>query len=133
MKKINLLGLVLISMTAFAEKSIADIYVISNPDVSITGADVNDVFLGEKQTAGGKKLTPVDNKAAQEGFLAQVLKMPLAKYSGIWAKKGFRDGLTAPAVKASDAEVIDTVKSSSGAVGYITSAPGAGVKLIQKY
>jgi hypothetical protein len=58
------------------------------------------------------------------------MHMDAAKYNGIWTKKSFRDGLTPPAVKSGDAEVIEFVKRTSGAIGYASSAP-AGVKVIQ--
>jgi len=58
--------------------------------------------------------------------------MSANRYGTLWAKKGFRDGLNAPAVKASDLEVLSAVRSTPGAVGYVTSAP-TGVNVIRKY
>ena len=74
----------------------------------------------------------MDNAAAQADFLAKVMKVEAAKYSTLWAKKGFRDGINPPPVRSSDSEVINAVKSTPGAVGYVTSA-SAGVNVIQKY
>ena len=91
-----------------------------------------DVFLGDKQVAGGTKVVPMDNASAQKDFLEKVLKIDGPKYGNIWTKKGFRDGLNPPAVKSSDAEVISAVKATPGGVGYVTSAP-AGVKVVKKY
>lgn len=109
-----------------------DIYVISNTSINLPGDEVRDVFLGDKQIADGVKLVPIDNTAAQNDFLAKVLKVDAAKYSTIWAKKGFRDGLNPPPVKSSDAEVIAAVKATPGAVGYVTTKPAA-LKVLQKY
>ena len=106
--------------------------VIANPSVNLTPAEVRELFIGEKQLSGDLKLVPVDNASAQADFVAKVLQMEVPKYSTLWTKKAFREGLTAPAVKGSDAEVISFVKSTPGAVGYVgTSA--AGVKELQKY
>jgi ABC-type phosphate transport system substrate-binding protein len=106
--------------------------VIANPSVNLTPAEVRELFIGEKQLSGDLKLVPVDNASAQADFVAKVLQMEVPKYSTLWTKKAFREGLTAPAVKGSDAEVISFVKSTPGAVGYVgTSA--AGVKVLQKY
>ena len=110
-----------------------DVYVIANNAVVLTGDDVRDIFLADKQVAGGTKLTPIDNSAAQKEFLEKVLKIDAAKYGGIWTKKGFRDGVNPPPVKSSDAEVISMVKSTPGAIGYVISAAPAGVKVVQKY
>lgn len=101
----------------------ADVVVISHPGTTISAGDVKDVFLGEKQFAGGTKLIPVDNASLQDNFLSKFLDMAKSKYSSAWTKKSFRDGLTPPAMKSGDAEVIDYVKRNPGAVGYVSSAP----------
>lgn len=110
----------------------ADVYVIANGAVSPAPEDIRDVFLGEKQIVGGTRIVPMDNAALQKDFLDKVVKLDATKYSSIWTKKGFRDGLNPPPVKSSDAEVIAAVKATPGAIGYVSSAP-AGVKVIQKY
>jgi len=110
----------------------ADVYLIANPALTLTADEVRDVFLGEKQLAGSVKLAPVDNGVVQNEFLAKVLHMDATKYSTLWTKKGFREGLNAPAVKGSDIEVVSSVKSNPGGVGYV-SAPAPGVTVIRKY
>jgi ABC-type phosphate transport system substrate-binding protein len=133
MMRKTLLKLALPLLTALAAPlAHADIFVIVNGDTPVTGADVRDIFIGEKQVAGSVKLVPIDNSAMQAQFLEKVLKLNQAKYETLWTKKSFREGLNAPAVKGSDAEVIGAVKSTPGAVGYVGAAP-AGVKVIQKY
>jgi|SRR5882672_6390664 len=107
----------------------AQVVVICHPATTLSGDDVRDVFLGEKQLAGTVKLQPVDNAAEQVGFLNKFLSMEPAKYSSAWAKKAFRDGVTAPPVKASDSDVVDFVKRTPGGVGYVRSAP-AGVNVV---
>ena len=108
----------------------AQVVAITNPSVTLTADDLRDVFLGEKQLSGSTKLVPVDNASAQDLFLAKVVRLDATKYTNAWTKKSFRDGLTPPAIKATDAEVIDFVKRTSGAVGYVKSAPPAGVNTI---
>jgi ABC-type phosphate transport system substrate-binding protein len=105
---------------------------IANASVTLTADEFKEVFLGDKQLAGGAKLVPVDNAAAQADFLSKVLQSDGTKYAARWTKKSFREGLTAPAVKGSDAEVIAFVKSTPGAVGYVSGA-SSGVKVISKY
>jgi ABC-type phosphate transport system substrate-binding protein len=109
-----------------------DIYVIANANVTLTADEIREVFVGDKQSAGGTKLTPMDNSAAQADFLAKVVKVDSSKYASIWAKKGFREGINPPPVRGSDLEVVAAVKSTPGAVGYVTKAP-ADVKVLQKY
>jgi ABC-type phosphate transport system substrate-binding protein len=103
--------------------------VIVNDQLEVHPHDVRDIFLGEKQLANGVKLVPVDNTAAQERFLAKVLQTDAQKYAARWVRKSFREGIQAPAVKGSDAEVIALVKSTPGAIGYVAQAP-PGVKVL---
>lgn len=110
----------------------ADVYVISNTGTQIAAGEIKDVFTGEKQLAGSVKLIPVDNGSAQSAFLSTVLKIDANRYNTIWTKKSFREGLNQPAVKSGDAEVLDFVRKTAGAVSYVSSAP-SGVNVIQKF
>jgi hypothetical protein len=133
MKSFQLSALALAAASLAASwTSQADVFLIANPDMKLTADEAKEVFLGEKQLAGSVKIVPVDNAGAQAEFLDKVFRMDPAKYKLLWAKKGFRDGLNAPAMKSSDVEVLGVVKSTPGALGYVTSAP-VGVTVIQKY
>jgi hypothetical protein len=102
----------------------AEIFVIANPDVQLSGDEIRDVFIGEKLLSKGLKLTPIDNSAAQAEFLSKVMSLDASKYGSIWTKKGFRDGISPPAAKPGDAEVIMLVRKTSGSIGYVTKLPG---------
>ncbi len=117
---------------ALASPAIAEQYLISHPGTTLTAADVREVYVGEKQFAGSVKLVPVDNTAAQEQFLAKVLNLDKAKYAALWTKKGFRDGLNPPPVKSGDNDVLEFVKRTPGAVGYVNARP-SGVTVVMKY
>jgi len=117
-------------LLAFQFANAAGIVIISNSNTSVSADDVRDIFLGEKQFAGSTKLIVIDNAALQSTFLTQVMHMDASKYNGIWTKKSFRDGLTPPAVKSGDAEVIEFIKRTPGSIGYVSSAP-TGVNVIQ--
>lgn len=110
----------------------AEVYVIAHPGVTLSASELRDVYLGEKQFSGALKLVPVDNSVAQADFLEKVVNMKPEKYSGLWTKKSFRGDATPPEIKSSDAEVIRFVKSTPGAIGYV-SAPIQGVKDIGKF
>jgi hypothetical protein len=109
-----------------------DVYVVCNSDVSLQAADVRDVFIGEKAFAGSVKLAPADNSAAQAQFLEKVVKLDAARYSNLWTKKSFRDGVSPPPVKSSDAEAVAYVKQTPGGCSYIQSAPPGGVTVVAK-
>lgn len=115
-----------------ASPAIAEQYLISHPGTTLTAADVKEVYVGEKQFAGSVKLVPVDNTTAQEQFLAKVLNLDKARYVALWTKKGFRDGLNQPPVKTGDNDVLEFVKRTPGAVGYVNASP-SGVNVVMKY
>jgi ABC-type phosphate transport system substrate-binding protein len=117
-------------MLATLSASAADVVVISNSTIKVSADEVKDIFLGEKQFAGSTKLDVIDNAALQGDFLSKVMHMDEAKYHSIWTKKSFRDGLTPPAVKTGDAEVIEYIKRTPGAIGYVSTKP-AGVTVVK--
>lgn len=124
--------LVTLLATAGSAARAEDLYIICNLQLSITAADVRDLFVGEKQFVGAVKLVPIDNSAAQSLFLQRVLKMTAAKYSVTWIKKSFRDGINPPVVAGSDAEAVATVKRTPGACSYVTTTPEATLEVIAK-
>jgi hypothetical protein len=108
--------------------------VIAHPFVNLNADDIRNVYLGEKQLAGSLRLVPVGNSAIQDEFLAKVLQTDEQKYQARWIRKRFREGVTPPSIKGSDAEVISFVRSTPGAVGYVSSlGDGAGVKVLEKF
>ena len=108
-----------------------ELFMISHPGVSLTREDIREIFLGEKQFTGSVKIVPVDNRTAQTTFLSNVVKIDSSRYNTNWTKKGFRDGLAQPVVKSGDAEVINFIKSTTGAVGYVKTQP-RGVAVIER-
>ena len=130
--KLTLLGLGLVGIGVITPAMAGDVYVIAHPSVALDEDQIREVYLGEKQFAGAVKLVPVDNSSVQSDFLERVVSMRADKYASMWVKKGFRGDATAPATKSGDAEVIKFVKSTSGAIGYVSS-PVKGVKELYHY
>lgn len=109
-----------------------DVYVVAHSGVNLAPDDIRDVFTGDKQMAGSVKLVVLDNGATQADFLSKVIKVDSAKYQSIWSKKAFREGINPPPVRATDADILSAVKSTPGAIGYVSKAP-ADVKVVQKF
>lgn len=107
--------------------------VIAHPSVRLDTADVRDVYLGERQLSGDLRLVPVDNLVAQEEFLAAILQTNLRSYQARWTRKTFREGLRAPPIKGSDAEVSSFVRATPGAIGYISGTAGSGVIVLTRF
>ena len=108
------------------------LYIIGGQGVTLTGTEVKEVYLGDKVFSGSVKLVPVDNAAARETFLSKVMGMTPSKYESTWTKKAFRDALNPPNLLSTDAQVVEFVKRTIGAVGYV-STPPSGVTIIQKF
>lgn len=128
-KSFCILGLVLGLMSFQLH---AEVFVICNSGVQISAAEIKEIFTGDKQFAGAVKLVPIDNASTQAAFLAGALRMDTVRYNTIWTKKSFREGLNPPPMKSGDGEVLDFVRKTPGAVGYVSSAP-SGVTVIQKF
>ena len=126
-----LAGLCLLSVYPAAAHS--DVYVIVNPGTKLTAEDIRNIYTGEMDLVGSARIRVYDNATARPEFLSKVLQIDATKYDALWTKKSFRDGATPPTVKGSDDDVIAIVKSTPGAIGYISSAPPAGVTLVKKY
>ena len=109
-----------------------NLYVIAHPGVELSEAQLKEVYLGERQFVGSIKLVPVDNTAAQNGFLNKVMSMDAAVYASLWIKKAFRAGLAAPEIKSGDAEIVSFIRKTPGSVGYV-SAPIAGERVLLQY
>lgn len=107
--------------------------VIAHPSVRLDTADVRDVYLGERQLSGDLRLVPVDNLVAQEEFLAAILQTNLRSYQARWTRKTFREGVRAPLVKGSDAEVSSFVRATPGAIGYVSGSAGSGVVVLARF
>jgi hypothetical protein len=127
-----ILGILLLMASSVPRAHAGDVYIACSAGVTLTMADVRDVFLGEKQFSGSVKLLPVDNGVLQADFLDKVMKMDATKYTTAWTKKSFRDGSTPPSVKSGDGEVVEFLKHSPGGCGYLGSAPPAGLTLVGK-
>lgn len=131
---------VVLALVAPPARAADDFVVIAHPSVqgsSVRRQDLAGVFLRRVQRWGDRTLAvPVDQSATsavRRVFSEAVLGMPVSTALQYWQKQMFATPpQRPPAVKASDAEVIAFVASTSGAVGYVSpqaSLP-AGVKAL---
>ncbi len=124
-------------LTAAAEAG--DYKVIVHPSVpvsSLSRAAVSSYFLKKvEHWPDGTLVAPVDqtpSSALRQAFSKEILDKSTEMVGAYWQKQVFSGRATPPPAKASDAEVIAFVKSSPGAIGYVSaSASTAGVKEIR--
>lgn len=113
--------------------------VIVNPSVTgekITRGQLAAVFLRETTKWGnGQPIQAVDQSTqspTRAAFSNDVLARPVAAVQIHWVRQLSSGGGKPPVVKESDAEVLEYVRSTTGAIGYISDdyPTDAGVKVV---
>lgn len=124
------------SATPLAAQEFKVIVNSTNPISDISAAALGKIFL--KETAGfpgGGAATPVDQAKAspvRAAFSKRVIGRPVNAVDTYWQQQIFSGKEVPPAAKASDDDVIAFVKSTPGAVGYVSAgASTAGVKVVE--
>lgn len=126
MKKTILFIVVYVCVCAVAAQA-GTVIVIGNKGVglsSVSRVEIQQIFLGKAITwSDGKKVTPVIQNAGrvQEGFLKNFLGKTPAQFDTFWKQAIFTGTGRPPKSVASDADVVQFVGSTDGAVGYIDS------------
>lgn len=137
MKKLYpiILLLVVALVTEVSAQSFQVIVNEGNSVSSISKSDLSDIFL-KKSTKweDGSAVTPVDlnaRSAVREAFSQEVHGRGVGAIRSYWQQAAFSGAGTAPLERSSDADVITFVKSTPGAVGYISAdTDAAGVKVL---
>ena len=106
----------------------------TTPD-SISKRDLERVFLKKKKKwPNGQPAQPVDqkgNNALRTRFSKEVLGKSLEMVESHWQARVFSGKGTPPKQLSSDAAVVEFVRKTSGAVGYVkTGASTEGVKVM---
>jgi len=128
-------ALVAFAPTARAQADIKIVVNAGNPISEMSISDVAGVFMKKVgKFPGGGPATPVDqakNSAIRGAFSRTVLGRPASAVDSYWQQQIFAGGELPPPAKASDDEVIAFVKSTPGAIGYVSSGASlAGVKVV---
>jgi ABC-type phosphate transport system substrate-binding protein len=115
------------------------IKVIVNPSVSgerITRSQLTAVFLRETTRWGnGMPIQAVDQSTqspTRAAFSNDVLARPIAAVQIHWVRQLSNGGGKPPVVKESDAEVLEFVRTTPGAIGYLSESfpTDAGVRVV---
>lgn len=136
MKRIVYTLAALVAVVAARPAAAQSYVVIANPSVSASSAskaELSKVFMKQSNKLGGASVTPVDLKggAARDAFSKEVHGKASGAVSSYWQQQIFAGKDVPPAQKGSDAEVIAFVKSTPGAIGYVSGGAALdGVKKI---
>jgi ABC-type phosphate transport system substrate-binding protein len=120
-----LLSTVLVQ-SASPDEQTAGIVIIGNkniPESSLGKTDIQNIFLGKKTKLGNTKITFVILKSSDihENFLKEYLSRTPAQYKKYWKKIVFTGKGKAPKAFKSEEALVEHVKNTEGAIGYIGS------------
>lgn len=109
----------------------------SNPAKSLSTTQVEQLFLKKvTRWEDGQEVRPVDLAAdspVREAFSRQVLGKAVSAIESYWQKMIFSGRATPPLELATDTQVLDFVRSTPGAIGYVSAGAtlGDGVEVIK--
>lgn len=109
----------------------------ANPVSSVTADQLGRFFRKEwVRWENGTEVVPVDlaeGSAVRERFSQAVMGRSTSAMKAWWQRQIFSGRAVPPVEKASDSEVLATVRATPGAIGYVSAgtALGAGVKAVQ--
>lgn len=106
------------------------------PDSSLTRSEVSDIFLLRTHTwSDGTPAKPVtqETRDLDEAFCREIHGRSVASVKKFWQRQIFTGRGTPPPERDSDSAVLSYVRSTPGAIGYVSSRAslGSGVKQIQ--
>jgi len=113
-----------------------EIVVIVNeagPLVNLSAPNIRDIYLGEKRFEGDIKISATNYSEGpiKDVFFTAVLKMTSKEYRLYWTKKLFQAGGTAPMVMNNPQNIIETVRKTKGAIGYVAKEDLKDIKGIK--
>jgi ABC-type phosphate transport system substrate-binding protein len=117
-----------------AQAGAEDIAIIVSERLNVSSVsldDVREIYRGKIQFLGGKRLKPIDQSESQEirkAFLAEVLRLSKSDYTKHWMHLVFLEGTNAPVLRDDSAAVIQAVRNSEGAIGYVWASEIANAK-----
>jgi ABC-type phosphate transport system substrate-binding protein len=131
--------LIFVALLAFAAsaRARAQVLIIANDSVAasdISHAELREVFTGAaSQIKGAAQVVPVllREGPVHEEFLSTYVGKSDAAFRAGWRSLLFSGQNTMPKTLSSDADVVEYVARTRGAIGYIThSSPHSGVKTL---
>ena len=113
--------------TAYAEGQQGTVVIIGNknlPESSLSKTDIQNIFLGKKTKVDSTNITCVILKSGEvhENFLKGYLARTSSQYEQYWKKVVFSGQGKAPKVFETEETLIEYVKNTEGAIGYIGAA-----------
>jgi ABC-type phosphate transport system substrate-binding protein len=112
--------------SAYADEQKVNVVIIGNkniPESSLSKVDIQNIFLGKKTRLASIKITfgILKESPVHESFLQEYLSRTPAQYEQYWKKLIFTGQGKAPKVFETEEALVEYVKNTAGAIGYIGS------------
>jgi ABC-type phosphate transport system substrate-binding protein len=113
-----------------------DVLIITNPATELSSLkkkEVRDIFTGKKTrwNGSGKIIIAVlENSRVHKEFLWQFVRKTPSQFKNYWRRKVFTGEGKLPKSFRSEAELVEFVARTKGAVGYISSPTSRNVRAI---
>jgi ABC-type phosphate transport system substrate-binding protein len=143
MKKIKCTGIIMTVLAALlllmapVRAAVAEVIVIANNDgtaASLDAASLKNIYLGKKlmwDNSNKVVLTMLKSGSTHESFLNKYVNKTPEQFSNYWNQLLFTGAGTPPTPFNNEKELVDFVKRTRGAIGYIDSATAHdGVKVV---
>ena len=118
---------VMLAMCLLSTAAFADVVVIVNPAVSVSGtqSEAADLFLGKATALGGVTLTPVDQQSGspvRDEFYEKAAGKSPSQLNAHWSRIIFTGKGQPPKTLDNDAQVKEAVARDKSLIGYIDSS-----------
>jgi len=137
LRLIGLLAMLSAANVRTADASFSVVVHPSNPIVSITRAELSAIYMKRTRSwRGGHEIVPVDQPAGspvRERFSRAIHGKNVAYVTRYWQRLIFSGRGIPPRQLQNDAAVLELVKNSRDAIGYVArdTPPGDGVKVLE--
>jgi ABC-type phosphate transport system substrate-binding protein len=127
-----------ISLGLKAADEIVVVVNANNPVVKMTRSEVIDLFMGRYVAfPDGTKAKAIDlegDHIIKKQFYLDLVNLSIARVNSYWSRIKFTGRARPPISKENEAEVINEIKTSENAIGYISiSAVNSNLKVVYKF
>ncbi len=135
MKKLIFTIITLLLATNLYAEEIAVIVNEKGPLSGLEEGGIRDIYLGHITFLNGINIIPLNHREGEvkDRFLTNLVGKTSRGYRHYWMKKSFQEGMRLPASYKSFNQIVDKVKESAGAIGYLPASElddTAGIKVI---
>ncbi|NUO20007.1 substrate-binding domain-containing protein [bacterium] len=129
MHALRLTILLALLLTTLSGAWAAEIYILANtgvPDKTLEKASLERIYLGKKsQWSNGTRIVPVVLKSGSThtAFVKRFLDRDVSQFSTYWKQAVFTGRGMPPKAFDTEAEIVDYISSTPGAIGYTSFIP----------